>query len=118
MAVNEELIENSQNTLYKNVSSDQIQITVDKLTLKLEGFEKSNKRSVDWRTWLGLLITSIAALNTATFNQFLGINGEAWKFIFELTAGGSAIMLLVSPICYLWNKVSIEDFINDCKRSE
>lgn len=116
--VSKEIINNSNSTLYKNVSSDQIQITVDKLRLKLEDFEKSNKRSVDWMTCLGLLITSVAALNSATFNSFLGISGDTWKVIFELTAVGSFLLLLITLICYWFKKISIDDFINDCKKTE
>lgn len=118
MAVKVETIEYTSSTLYKNVSSDQIQITVDKLKLKLEEFEKSNKRSVDWSTWLGLFITSVAALNAATFNESLGISGDTWKVVFQITAWMSLLMIIISSIRYWWNKISIEDFINDCKKLE
>lgn len=118
MAISTEELGNSKNTLYKNVSSDQIQITVDKLTLKLERFQKSNKRSTDWCTWLGIFITTTASLNAATFTETLGIKGTTWEVIFILIAIFSFIMLLISPIIYLWNRMTIEDFIDECKKSE
>lgn len=118
MAVSTEELGESKNKLYKNVSSDQIQITVDKLILKLERFQKSNKRSTDWCTWLGIFITTTASLNAATFSETLGIDGSTWKVIFILIAVCSFIMLLISPLRYFWNRMTIEGFIDECKKSE
>lgn len=118
MAVSTEELANSKNTLYKNVSSDQIQITVDKLKLKLENFQRSNKRSTEWCTWLGIFITTMASLTAATFNEALGVSGETWRAIFKLLAIISIVMIIVSPIVYFWNKVTIDDFIEECKKSE
>lgn len=118
MAINTKEIGNSKNTLYENVSSDQIRITEDKLKLKLEKFEKSIKSSNRWLTWLGIFLTAVAALNTASFVEALGISGHTWETIFTITAIIALLGLLFSPIRYYSNKMSIDDFIDECKKYE
>ena len=118
MAINTKEIGDSKNILYENVSSDQIRITEDKLKLKLEKFEKSTKHSNSWITWFGIFLTAVAALNAASFIDALGIPGHAWETIFTITAIVAFVGLFVSPIRYYWNKMSIDDFIDGCKKYE
>lgn len=118
MAISKELLDNNNNSLYKNISSDQIQITVDKLKLKLERFEKSCKRSTDWQSFLGIILTSVAALTTASFNETLGISGELWKALFVVALVFSIIMLAISGIKTIKTKISIDEFIDECKKNE
>lgn len=118
MAINTKEIGESKNTLYENVSSDQIRITEDKLKLKLEKFEKSIKRSNNWLTWFGIFLTTVAALNAASFVDALGISGVAWETIFTIVAIVAFIGLIISPIKYYRNKITIDDFIDGCKKYE
>ena len=118
MAINTKEIGESKNTLYENVSSDQIRITEDKLKLKLEKFEKSIKRSNNWLTWFGIFLTTVAALNAASFVDALGISGVAWETIFTIVAIVAFIRLIISPIIYYRNKITIDDFIDGCKKYE
>ena len=118
MAINTKEIGESKNTLYENVSSDQIRITEDKLKLKLEKFEKSIKRSNNWLTWFGIFLMTVAALNAASFVDALGISGVAWETIFTIIAIVAFIGLIISPIKYYRNKITIDNFIDGCKKYE
>lgn len=107
------------NTLYRNVSCDQIQITTDKLRLKLTAFSKSNKNRDNILSYLGVFLTLGTTLSTATFNKTaLGIPGNIWQTVFQCLAVFSIILMLYNCMCFLRNRISIDDFIEDCKRCE
>ena len=117
MAIDKTRIGNS--TLYRNVSCDQIQITTDKLRLKLTAYSKSNKNRDTGLTYLGIFLTSVATLSTATFNKTVwGFSGGDWRSVFQLFAFFSLLLLLYNFICFFKSRISINDFIEDCKQCE
>lgn len=82
------------NQVCRNVKSDLIEITEDKLNNILSEFILNYKKVQSWITPLTLSISILLVILTADFNKdFLGIKKEIWSAIFYLS--------LIACICWL-----------------
>lgn len=118
MAINKKEIGKTGSLRYSNVSSDEIQITEDKLRLKLEQFLVDAMSHKDWISWLGIAITTLMTLLTTYFHDFLFFKGS---FLHDVTIliciGASLITLWKGFKCYK-SDLSVDNFINNCKNVE
>lgn len=96
-----------------NVKQSVIVTTEDKIRLSLDSYLRSSQRHTDWVAPLSLLITIIATLVTATFND-LGLSSATWKAIFVIAGIGSAIWL-IKALLALRNMTTIEELIDEIK---
>lgn len=108
----------STTSIYTNVSSDQIQITEDKLKLKLKSFEDSYKYFQKSTTFGGVFFSMIATLCTAEFHSFLGVEGKYLKFLFITITVLSAFVAGYELIMHLKHRKTIDVFIKECKNIE
>lgn len=118
MAIGKQRIKGSDKTLYTNVTCDQIQIAEDKLKLKLTKYIGEAKKQSDWKTWGGILLTSVASVNTAEFKYDFIFSANIWESVFQIAAIISLIMFLYSSYNALKCKIGVDQIINDLKNKE
>ncbi len=75
-----------QPTWYVNLTSGRIAITEDKVELYLKEYAESATATTEVYVWLGILITIVLTLVTASFHSFLGFPGEVWTAVFLMSA--------------------------------
>lgn len=102
--------------VHGDLSQQIIKITVDKLSLILHKHADAIERKKEWIAPLGILLTIIVVLVTATFNnKFLA--AETWAAIFIISAGLVGLWLVKSA----WRSFkseSINDLIEKIKKQE
>ncbi len=86
-----------QSTVHINVSQEMINVTEDKMRLHLDYFLRIEKKSREWYTPAGMLLTETAASVTPTFHGALGVSGEQWHAIFQVLT----ILTVIWLICAL-----------------
>lgn len=121
MTKNSKIITDSKqfSNIYNHTKSELLQITIDKLKLKLIDYEASvSDASLFW-TILGNLIGILAVFITADFKEFLGINAEVWKAFFMFV-----LALLLLSLFYLLlskkfpQKITSDSIIEDLKNKD
>ena len=72
----------------------------------------------DQYIYLGIFLTSVGTLSTATFNKVVwGISGDNWQSVSQLLALYPPLQLY-NYISFMRSIFSIDDFIEDCKQCE
>jgi hypothetical protein len=108
------------NKVYRNIKSDYIEITDDKLENILTKHKESVKKSRDWITPLSVAITILIGVLTADFNKdFIGIPKTIWAAIFYISLMGSIIWCVIAILNCRRHKewAEIEYVINKIKNS-
>lgn len=118
MAINKHEIGKTGSVRYSNTSSDEIQITEDKLRLKLEHYLTNARKSKDWVSWLGIFVTTLLTLVTADFHDLMGFDKSFFRNVCVLVCIGSFIAVIVTAIKSSRNNCTVESFINSCKNEE
>ena len=96
-----------------NVSQTVVVTTEDKIRLALDSYLKDAKRRTEWIAPLGLLVAVLAALITATFNDFI-LSAATWRAIFVLVGIGSFIWLVWGLLAIRKN-ATIDELIDELK---
>lgn len=118
MAINKKDIGKTGSIRYSNTSSDEIQITEDKLRLKLKDYLEKVRESKDWVSWLGIFITTFVTLFTADFHDFWILSKS---FLFHTCAWVCFGSFILTIYCFwksLKNDLTIDTFISSCKNVE
>ena len=102
-------------TIYKRSTSDILEITEDKLKLKLFGLKKSIENKTSIFCYLGIIATIIISLISSNFNDFI-LTKELWKAIFIVTFALMIILLIINIISWLKEKKDIGGIIKDIKK--
>lgn len=118
MAINKKDIGKTGSVRYSNVSSDEIQITEDKLKLKLEHFVSDIKRINEWLAWFGLFLSTLFTLVTSDFHDFWGISSTFFQNVCLIVCLGAFAMTCHKIYIYWKTDLSVDNFINDCKNVE
>lgn len=88
----------SQNPVWHvNLTSSNIVITEDKVRLYLKSYTESATAKTEVYIWLGILITIVLTLVTASFHGFLGFSGAVWTATFFI---GAAVTLGLCGVAY------------------
>ena len=102
-----------------NVRSDLIEITEDKLeNILIKHLSRIGARKA-WIAPLGIFISVILAITSATFTDKFGISQSTWEALFYLSGIGSFIWLFISIISVVinWKKSSTDYLIKLIKDS-
>lgn len=83
---------------HDNISQVYIRTTEDKLRNILRDFKDSYATKYAWTAPLGIFISLLATLQTATFTDKFGFNKEFWQALFYFFTTGSLIWLVISGI--------------------
>jgi len=104
---------NDNRNVYQNTSLDYIVITRDKLELILMKTEKCLSSKNAWITPLGLMVSSILAIISSDFKDFI-LPANVWYAFFVITTIICFIWLCFTLYLLIrnWNKGNIEDIIN------
>lgn len=103
---------------YDCTKTDIIKISEDKLNLNLQAFRESITLKSDSYGLLGIVITLILVLVTATFPETIfGISGTNWKTFILFSFIVALYNLVAKYISYRKNKKSVEEFIQDIKNN-
>lgn len=78
---------------FKNIKSNYLEITEDKLTIILMKHLQRVSSAGDWVNPLSLLVTFIIVFITSSFNDAFGISKEIWKSFFIVCTAVSIIWL-------------------------
>lgn len=99
--------------VHSNVSQEIIEITTDRLTLKLNSHldQLENKRG--WVAPLSLVASLITTLSTTTFEKAI-LSADTWRAIYIITSLISAAWLIVS-VYRSYKSPSIEDIVKSLK---
>ncbi|MBO7552546.1 MAG: hypothetical protein J6T82_00700 [Bacteroidaceae bacterium] len=104
---------NDNRNVYQNTAQDYIVITKDKLELILIKTEKCLSSKNAWMTPLGLVVSSVLAIISTDFKDFI-LPANVWYAFFVITT-----IICFIWLCYTlyllsrnWNKGNIEDIIN------
>ena len=118
MAANKGLNTDQHTEYCRNVDQTQILILEDRLENILLKNEKIMKSKVSWTTPLGLFLTGLVALLTATFKDW-GLKKEYWFAIFVLGTIASFIWLVYTIFIAIKNykKGAIEEIIREIKNA-
>jgi len=103
---------------YKNIKTNIITTTEDKLNLVLIEYESNSKKLHQWSTPLGILISlCLCLLTSKEVNDLWGLESSVWKAIIIIGVFLSAIALLKTVIeaFQVRNKLKREDIINKIK---
>jgi len=88
----------SQNPVWHvNLASSNIVITEDKVRLYLKSYTESATAKTEVYIWMGILITILLTLATASFHGFLGFSGAVWTAAFFI---GAAVTLGLCSVAY------------------
>jgi len=104
----------------KNVESDVIVITTDKLENILLRYLSRLRIRQSWATPLALFVTTFLAIVTANFTDALMFSGAFWKAVFGLGAVGASIWFGINIVraFYFRRALSPEHLIGLIKSSE
>jgi Protein of unknown function (DUF3553) len=102
---------------HDNIDSDIIRIGCDSLKLLLMKHERRIESRRSWIAPLGVAISTLAALLTAKFNSFLGLDGSVWTAVFILTFLCSLVWLLYL-LLRLPGVESIDQVVDGLRHSE
>lgn len=93
-----------QVTRYKN--TDLLEISIDRGNLKrvLSDYRRSLRGACGIIGSLGIFMSVLLALITATFNEYLGIKAQAWEIFFTILCGLFGCIALISAIIYFKNR--------------
>jgi hypothetical protein len=97
------------NVIHRNIASDVIITTEDKVKICLLTHVANMEKKKDWIAPLGILITIIITLITTTFNS-LYLGSAVWQAVFVMAAVLSGIWLIVT-VYHALNAEKIEDII-------
>lgn len=118
MAINKKDIGKTGSIRYSNTSSDEIQITEDKLRLKLKDYIEKARESKDWVSWLGIFVSTMLSLLTAEFHDCWIMSKSFLFHTCSLVCLGSLI-LTVYHFKKAWKcDLTIDSFISSCKNVE
>ncbi len=101
-----------------NVKSDLIEITEDKLRIKLLTYGSNLKTRHAWTGPLSMFSTVVAVLiSVSSFEKTLGIPGDIWYALFLLMSVFSFIWLLYSifRLYFHWKESTVEFLISEIK---
>lgn len=92
MATNYNKKFNSSTKVFSNLEQEVVEITVDKIKLILSAYLSKVRQAQEWGTALGISLTILATLLTASFKDFIGIKSDVWN----------ALFILVMLLCIYW----------------
>lgn len=101
------------NAIHRNVASDIILTTEDKVKLCLITYVSHIEKRKEWITPFGLFIAIITTLITTTFNSVI-FEASTWKAIY-LICGGLSFIWLVISLYQAYNSKKIENIIQELK---
>lgn len=86
--------------IFSNLDQEVIEITSDRLKIILSEYFSQVRNSQEWGTYLGIMLTVLATLLTATFKNFASIDASSWQAMFLLVLLVSAYKFVRSLIVY------------------
>ena len=101
---------------HDNIDQEIITVTCDRLKLRLLEHLGNVEGRRAWFAPLGVLLTTLAALLTASFTTFLGVDGAIWHAVFIMSMAGSAVWLMVS-LLRLPKRETVDDVVDSLRHS-
>lgn len=103
-----------------NVKSDLIEITEDKLENILIKHLRRMELRKRWLFPLGLLVSVVLTLTTATFKDSMGLDAPTWHAVFVILTIASAVWLLADLVHLFrcWTKTTVEYLIGLIKNAQ
>ena len=102
---------------YSNLDQEVVEITTDRLRIILTNYINEYGKAQNWMTALGLLITILATLLTASFKEVFGVKADAWQAVFIVFLIISGIWL-VKSLLKLYSLKGLEDILNEIKNQK
>lgn len=100
--------------VHDNLDQEVIRVTCDRLKLRLADHLRKVENRRAWLAPLGIAVTTLGALCTTDFKDFLGIGKDVWHAVFLLSFLGSALWLAV-VLFRLPRSESIDDVVNSLR---
>lgn len=100
-----------------NTNQSLIQITEDRLRLRLMEHVSKVEKKKEWMAPFGIFFSIAITLLTTDFKDSFGLTKHTWSAIFLLTGAMSFVYFLWS-VRAAWMSVSIDDLISCIKQGE
>ena len=104
--------------IYDNTKSELLQITTDKLKLKLKEYESGVKYKNIIISSTGQILAILLVFATSNFKNFLGFSSDTWQAVFIIIFSILILLLLYSCIMWFRKKVTIDSIIEDFKKKK
>lgn len=101
-----------------NVKTNEITISEDKLRNKLGKHIQAIKKSANVLAYLGLAITCLSVVVSASFKEWKGITPDMWKMLFIIGTIVFGFLFVNSAIYALFHKTSVDAILVDIKTIE
>lgn len=104
--------------IYDHTKSELLQITTDKLKLKLKEYESSLKHKNRIISSIGQILAILLVFATSNFREFLGFSADTWQAVFIVILGLLVILFLCSLIMWLIKIVTTDTIIEDFRKKK